>query len=431
MHPHNSICHDLNPQADKLLRGLQQILSGELNEIWLVGGTIRDLLEGYSPKDFDFAFSGDFTKKIKRWAGQMRGHWFWLDKERNQSRVIFPQEGLQFDFAPLRAEHITLDLELRDFTVNAMALTFSNLLLGNSTLIDPLKGRQDLERGVLRCCGETVLLSDPLRILKGLRHHSLRGWQFDPRTILLMTEAAPGLSVVAGERLRNELGQIFNSNRVSSAAGLMAEFTILDNLFPGIAKDGLEGELSAISQRLDQLAALPYIASILDTSVEEGITCRSLVYLAAILRRVEPLTNIGLITQRLRLSTRSQTILQSLCSEAVLLDGFKASDSPRIAALKLESLGNNCYEKILFALVQRNNATMDLLFEDFFPAYAQLLHRGRIDDLLNGGEISSLTGLPSGQPIGDYQRRIKAAEIAGEITDKTSAERWLKCQFSD
>ncbi len=421
----------LSAEIRQYLLQLQQILSDSRTDIWLVGGTIRDLLEEQIPKDFDFAFCGDLTPQIKRWAGLQGGRWFWLDKKRNQSRVLFTDKGLQFDFAPLRAEGIYADLKLRDFTLNAIALPFNDTPGQDSTLLDPLNGRQDLADHILRSCGPNVLSDDPLRILKGVRHHALRGWQFDVLTAQQVTDAAPLLLSVAGERLRNELGQILESARLLSSIALMDKYDILDNIFPGVAKQGLAQGLGLLISRIDELSQIPCFTALFAQSIEEGLTRRTLLLLAAIVRRVHSLTSVDEIIQRLRLSTRSREILLALHGTQVSLEGFSDSDSSRIAALKLEAKGRHCLELVLFALAGKNYAGQDLLLAKCVNAYQQQLCRGRIVDLLDGREISLHTGVPPGQIIGDYQRRIKTAEIAGEITGKGSAESWLKRQFSD
>lgn len=421
----------LTNEVKEVLLPLEQILCDQLDDVWLVGGTIRDLLEGETPRDFDFAFAGDLTGGIKRWASQQGGHWFWLDEVRNQSRVLFTDLGLQFDFAPLRAENIYADLKLRDFTLNAMALTFRDLSAGEQILIDPLGGRKDLEAKILRSCGPGVISDDPLRALKGVRHHALRGWQFDPQTAIQVRHAAPLLAAVAGERIRNELAQILASPRPGSALALMERVAILDNLFPGFAPLDLALELELLSTRFCQLEQVPRLASLLEQPIEEGLTRKTLLILAALLRRVDPWSAVEQITQRLRLSTRSRAIVCALYGQQVSLDDFSATDSSRIAALKLEALGKNCLERILSALASLNQQDQDRQIANYCEAYSQRLVRGRISDLLDGREIVFLAGLSPGKIIGDYQTRIKAAEIAGEISDKATAESWLIRQFSD
>ncbi len=399
----------------------------ETTMAWLVGGCLRDLLEQRMPDDIDLAFAQDLTPKIKIWAKQQGGNWFWLDRNRNQSRVLFRHKNLQFDFAPLRAADILADLKLRDFTVNSLALPLEALWAGKICIIDPSGGQADLQNGILRSCGPTVLYDDPLRILKGIRHHAQRGWQLEPRTISQMTGAARHLSAVAGERIKIELGQILAAERFISALELMTELKILDPLLPGIELTDVRSFFTPLAQRMAQLEELPSLQEYLQQSLEEGLSCKALLNLALLIslsaRKVD--------YEPLRLATRSRLILQIGTRKPVSLKDFSQHDSSRVAALKLERLGANGIEQVLFALLHQNDPHTDQLAAKTIASYQAALHQGRIVDLLNGKEISTLTGLPAGPLIDSWQKRIKAAEITGEISDKSTAIDWVKRQFSD
>ncbi|PLX88776.1 MAG: hypothetical protein C0619_12055, partial [Desulfuromonas sp.] len=112
---------------------------------WLVGGALRDILLGRTVTDIDIATVGDPTSLARQWSKRQGGNWFWLDKERLQSRVMLGSGKFHFyfDFAPLRAASIDQDLHLRDFSINALALPLITPLI-EQTLLDPMLGLQDL-----------------------------------------------------------------------------------------------------------------------------------------------------------------------------------------------------------------------------------------------------------------------------------------------
>ena len=84
----------------------------------------------------------------------------------------------------------------RDFTVNAMARR-----LDDGTIVDPLGGREDLERRVLRTVSATSFAEDPLRLVRALRFVSQLGFDLDERTRAQMVEEAPSVRLVSGERI--------------------------------------------------------------------------------------------------------------------------------------------------------------------------------------------------------------------------------------
>ena len=88
------------------------------------------------------------------------------------------------------------DMERRDFTINAIARR-----LETGEVLDPLGGRADLDRRVLRTTSPTSFRDDPLRIVRGLRFVSQLGFDPDEDTLRQMREWAPQLDHVSGERI--------------------------------------------------------------------------------------------------------------------------------------------------------------------------------------------------------------------------------------
>lgn len=431
MNANNSLKIDFPPLArDLLLRLLPSLPQGPEGP-WLVGGTLRDLVKGLTPKDFDIAFSVDITSQIKAWARHLGGKWFWLDRCRNQSRVLFDEEKLQFDFAPLRADGIIEDLGLRDFTCNAMALPLTQISEDVCTLIDPMAGHGDLESDLLRSCGATVLKDDPLRVLKGVRHCAQQGMQIDDLTLQQMKIAVPLLSTVAGERIRNELGLILASDRFVEALKVMHSIGALNELFPTISTQNINQDIDQYLERQSQLMDNPFLNMLLETPVEEGLNCSSILRLTILIKRVSSLPLVDQILFRLRCSNRSQSIMRLIYTTCPFLDDFKVASSPRVAALKIEAFGVNCVEQVLYGLMLLNHQNLDALMADHLCSYYHHLKDGRIADLLDGYAILSLNDKLNGREVGDWQEKIKEAEIAGEISTAEEAASWLLTQLSN
>src|SRR4029450_5355253 len=75
------------------------------------------------------------------------------------------------------------DMRRRDFTVNAMARRLSR-----GEIVDPLDGRKDLERGVLRTVSPMSFAEDPLRLVRALRFVSQLGFEPDESTLQQMPD---------------------------------------------------------------------------------------------------------------------------------------------------------------------------------------------------------------------------------------------------
>jgi tRNA nucleotidyltransferase (CCA-adding enzyme) len=88
------------------------------------------------------------------------------------------------------------DMRRRDFTVNAIAKR-----LATGEIVDPLDGRADIERRVLRTVSPTSFAEDPLRLVRALRFVSQLGFDLDEQTLRQMREEAPAVRLVSGERI--------------------------------------------------------------------------------------------------------------------------------------------------------------------------------------------------------------------------------------
>ena len=102
--------------------------------VYVVGGTIRDLLCGRKPFDYDLAVSQDAEVFAKRLADKTSGHVVELGKHGYKMMRVVTGDHF-FDIMPLSGNDIFSDLRNRDFTINAMAVEVSS---GN--LVDPLGG---------------------------------------------------------------------------------------------------------------------------------------------------------------------------------------------------------------------------------------------------------------------------------------------------
>ncbi len=108
------------------------------------------------------------------------------------------------DLVPLHGGSLEQDLGRRDFTINAMAL---RVMPGGvaGELVDPLDGRGDLKRRLIRAAGPRAFIEDPLRVIRAARFSAELGFEIDAQTIELMREAGSGLAGVAAERVTREL----------------------------------------------------------------------------------------------------------------------------------------------------------------------------------------------------------------------------------
>jgi tRNA nucleotidyltransferase/poly(A) polymerase len=229
-------------------------------DAYLVGGAVRDELLGLESKDADFLVPGVDTDGLKCAlephgrvedlvvAGRLVGV-----RLHPRDRAIRKLAPAGIEFAPPRKEvstgpgrhdfeivadpslSVEDDMRRRDFTINAIARRLST-----GEIVDPLNGRRDLERRILRSVSPTSFAEDPLRIVRGLRFVSQLGFDLEPSTVEQMREEASAVKLVSGERIGGglaadglgELSKLLNGAQPAKALRLARDTGVLVQMLP-------------------------------------------------------------------------------------------------------------------------------------------------------------------------------------------------------
>lgn len=171
-------------------------------DVYLVGGTVRDVLLGREPADYDFAVSGSGLEFARDLARRTRGKLVVLSGEDDEARVV--SDGRVLDFNGFGSGTIEDDVARRDFTINALACPLEGDRVGGP--IDRVGGIADLDGGRIRPVSESALARDPLRLLRAIRFALELGFAIDDAVWRQGREIS--LGGVAGERLGAELLRI-------------------------------------------------------------------------------------------------------------------------------------------------------------------------------------------------------------------------------
>jgi tRNA nucleotidyltransferase (CCA-adding enzyme) len=181
-------------------------------DVYLVGGAVRDLMRGGAPTDLDLVVTGDLDGVADRIGGvgvrhdrfgtaggELDGHRYDIARARRES---YAEPGALPDVSPADVQD---DLARRDFTVNAIALG----------VLGPARGRllafgsaiEDLDAGQLRVLHDASFDDDPTRLVRLSRYRARLGFTVEPHTLELAAAAiaARVLDTVSGSRLGAEL----------------------------------------------------------------------------------------------------------------------------------------------------------------------------------------------------------------------------------
>ncbi len=233
------------------LATVQRELGGE---IYLVGGTVRDLFLGRKPGDIDLTVAS----QPKQWAERLRqltgGACVELGREEETFRIVTPQ-NIVLDFSAFRqgAACIEDDLRRRDLTVNALAAPLHTLLHEHSVpflpVFDPTAGLTDLEEQRIRVASAKSFTDDPLRLLRVFRFAAALGFAVEQETLAQVQQYAPFINKVSKERVAYELDAIMATNRAHAAFLGLRDCGLLWELLPEL-QDGV-GMAQPASHHLD------------------------------------------------------------------------------------------------------------------------------------------------------------------------------------
>lgn len=254
-----------------LLGALRNLPALTPDPLYLVGGTVRDLLrEAGRIRDIDLVMPAGAEGVARRFADAVGGSFFFLDEERRITRVVAQSRDapVQFDFANFEGPDLAADLARRDFTINAMALDLRAFLASNSPagVIDQYGGREDLRLRRIRATTPAVLDEDPLRLLRAVRFAATLGFDIDPATADAVRRRAALVLHPAAERVRDELFLTLAVPGADRHLGLLESLGLLRRLIPEL--DGLRAFAPGKHHQYDilthSLRAAGHVDSVLD-----------------------------------------------------------------------------------------------------------------------------------------------------------------------
>jgi tRNA nucleotidyltransferase (CCA-adding enzyme) len=230
--------------------------------VYLVGGTVRDILLGEPNFDVDIAVEGDAIALARSVAdalgGRVRAHTKFgtaVVVFGDEQRVDVVTARTEFYDAPAAlpsVEHATIreDLFRRDFTINAMAVSLKGEDFGR--LVDPFHGRRDLEAKTIRVLHNLSFIDDPTRIFRAIRYESRYGFRMDEHTQRLARGTIDmGLvGDLSSARLRDELIALLEEGDAGDSILRLAELGAGQAIHPHLAADE---EAVEVLERLREL----------------------------------------------------------------------------------------------------------------------------------------------------------------------------------
>jgi len=460
----------------------------ETDDVWVVGGAVRDALAGEQGELFDIDIAvADGEDWARRAGNALNAPAVKISTHFDIWRI--PLDGGQIDVWELPDNDIERDLRRRDFTVNAMAVPLASFRGGelHASLLDPFNGQFDIERRRLRLVSDDALRDDPLRMLRAVRLEAEAGWRPDAELRSALNRDVALILESAAERQWEELQRILLSERLPWALRRMEQAGLLDRILPELAI-GRGVDQRPVHRRdvfWHQIDAVHWIVRLTSPSTPRGLRA------SAIWRELQPLLEAPAIRAALeqwRLPLRLATLLHDIGkpeTRSVDSDGsthfFGHSElgaemvRERLTALRVPAKTINRVELLIEQHLRPGQvnspgrAPTDRALHRFhtalgeaavplcwlfladslatagaeallprWPAYAAHVARilawqpkrpAQTGRLLDGNAIMEATGLEPGPLVGQIRAKIDEAAAIGEIATVEQA-RALACRLA-
>ena len=399
----------LTEELDRLER-LQPVfeavaaVSGPYEGVYLVGGTVRDILLGERSFDVDIAVEGDAIALAQALAdalgGRVRAH----DKfgtavvvYGDDERVDVVTARTEFYDAPAAlptVEHASIreDLFRRDFTINAMAVSLKGADLGR--LVDPFGGRRDLEAKTIRILHNLSFIDDPTRIFRAIRYENRYGFRMDEHTQRLArgTIEMGLVGDLSSARLRDELEALLSEGEIEHSILRLAELGADTAIHPHLAADE---EAVALLRRLTELR---------DRYGLEIPSWR--LGLAALARKLPP-DEVYDWLQRLKVRRRdAEQIAAAVTVGPKLVERLRGGASPAEVVAAAEPYAPDAP---LFALA----------LADLEPLHAYFERLRNVQLEVSGADLAEL-GLGESPRVGEILTELRRRKLNGELDGRDS-----------
>jgi tRNA nucleotidyltransferase (CCA-adding enzyme) len=388
---------------DRLARAFAAIAraGGSAHGVYLVGGTVRDILLGEPSFDVDIAVEGDAIAFAGRLAEELEGRCH--PHEQFGTAVVLYDGGNHIDVVTARSEVYTApaalptvepgtiedDLSRRDFTINAMAASLQPADFGR--LVDPFGGRTDLRAGTIRVLHERSFTDDPTRIFRAVRYENRYGFRLDESSARLARAAVEGglVGELSGARLRDELVALLAEEEVEHTILRLGELGADRAIHPRLAADE---EAVRLALRLRELRKELHV---------EAPDWR--LRLAVLARRI-PAAEIGDWLDGLKLRRR---------------DAEQIGSAVTVAPQLVERLGGDTTpdpaEVVVLAEPHAPDAPLLALAVADVPAlrdYFTRLRKVRLE--IDGTDLAAL-GLAESPKVGEVLQELRHRKLRGEL----------------
>ena len=374
-------------------------------DLYLVGGTVRDMLLGRARTDIDLAVDGDgmgFAGRLARGTGgRCTPH------SRFLTATVDLPEGGSLDVATARGEtyerpgalprvapaSMDVDLARRDFTINAMAVSLNGRSFGE--LVDPFNGLGDLRKRLVRVLHDRSFIDDPTRLFRAVRFEQRLRFRLERGTERRFREAVSGgmIGNLSGPRLLEQLRLICVEPDPWPVFNRLDRLGALKAIHPDLASDdGLKALVREIGQSGDPAS-----------SRDEGWW---ILYLVALFRPRREETLEGIV-DRLKPNRRLRKAIEDMSRWSRVEQTVESGgiDTPADFCRAVRTISE---DTMLFLTLTHPDDAMRRRCEAYYR------HHRHMRLAIDGGTLKDLE-IPEGPAYGQILDEVLSMKINGEI----------------
>lgn len=439
------------------------------NEIYLVGGTVRDYYMGLESVDRDIIVMDEDAREFAlKLADLFNATFVPLDEENKIYRLVLPDKINYIDVTNPVGDSIEKDLMRRDLTINAIAV---NIRTGD--VIDISGGVTDIKNKCINYVNEHNFIDDPLRLLRVYRFQALYGFQLAPETINAVCKYVDLIHKPAVERINYEILKLFSGKYAHLALENMNKTWLLEEIFPFVNElkqvppnshhhlDLFHHSIETVKQvQLLYENAPDVVKEHLDRIDFGGFSRLAHLKLAAFMHDIGKFStwtieegkhrfikhdDVGAkmsikILKKLHFSNKQIDYISSMIkyhiypshvmnspqiTEKIMMRYVRKMDKNAIDAIVLAQADRLSARgpEITDEIVERNITSLNMLLKFYLEARETLKP---LPKLLDGNEVMKILNIKPSKRLGEIMDALHEAQISGDVLTKDHAIEFVK-----